>query len=168
MSNKERMLDRAATMIGSYGLTGIHPDQLDAESVAMARCKLIAQSMELFIKFCYKRDGNGFFCHLTGNTFIPRGVFVPWGSAGKPRDKVTKTRAQLSKDERHVVRIYLDFLKRKRLFPVFVYSAAARRWTVDTVRYETEEAALAWLASQQLDARNFVAIKAKLAATGAA
>lgn len=163
----DKFIVRAAEMIGAYGVAGTMPDQVDAETIAMARCELIRQSMELFIKFCYKRDGNGLFCHLSGNTFIPRGVFVPWGSAGKPRRNEAKTRAQLSKDERKIVRIYLDFLKRKRLFPVFVYSAAARRWTVDTMRYATEEAALAWLKSQALDPRNFIAIKAKLAATNA-
>ena len=158
----EKMLDRAATMIGSYGLTGTHPDQLEAETVATARCKLIAQSMELFIRFCYVRDAQGRFCHLAGNTIIPHGVFVPWGSAGKPRDKEVKARPELTRIERDIVRMYLAFLKRKRLFPLFVYLSGERRWMVDTVRYETEQAALAWLESQKLDARNFISIRCTL------
>ena len=93
---------------------------------------------------------------------------MPWGSAGKPRNDEEKKRPQLSRDERKIVRVYLDFLKRKRLFPVFTYHAASRRWTVDTMRYATDEAALAWLKSQGLDARNFIAIKAKLTTTATA
>lgn len=159
----EKFMDRAAGLIGAYGNYGVTPDQVDAETVAMARCALIKQSMELFIKFVYQRDGNGFLHNLSGNSVIPTGIHTPWASAGKPR-KAKERRPQLSKDERAVVRAWLAWLKQNRRFPLFIYNRPSRRWIVDTMRYETEAAALAWLTQNTLDAKNYIAIKGHLGA----
>src|SRR5690242_12096862 len=99
----EQFIVRAAEFVGAYGATGTAPANVDQETIAMARCELIKQSLGLFIRFCYQKDAGGFYCNLSGNTFIPRGVYAPFGSAGKPRT-ATGQRAQLTRDERAVVR----------------------------------------------------------------
>lgn len=157
----EKLVNRAAEMIGAYGATGSAPSNVDAETIAMARCELIKQSLGLFIRFCYQRDASGFYCNLSGNTFIPRGVYAPFSHAGKQRSAIG-TRAQLTKDEREVVRAWLMWLKQNRRFPVFFYAADRRRWCVDTMRYSDEAAALAWLEREALTPKNFLAIKAQL------
>jgi len=157
----EQFVNRAADMVGAYGVAGTAPANVEAETIAMARCELIKQSLGLFIRFCYQKDAAGFYCNLSGNTFIPRGVYAPFGHAGKQRTAVG-LRAQLTRDERAVVRAWLMWLKANRRFPVFFYNAAARRWCVDTMRYSDEAAALAWLERDALTAKNFLAIKAQM------
>jgi hypothetical protein len=156
---------RAAQLTGCYGATGQHPDQVDAITIATARCEVIRQSLELFIQFVYQVDSNGFFVNLSGNTSIPVGVWTPWSSAGKPRSRLDDQgrriamRAQLSEQERKIVRTWLNGLKRDRRFPAFFYHAPARRWYVDTTRYHDLADACAWLDRNRLDATTFVAIK---------
>ena len=156
-----RTVNRAANMAGSYGNVRTAPDRVDAENIARVRCELIRQSSELFIKFCYQRDASGHLRNLSGNTSIPTGVWCPWSSAGKPRT-AKDNRPQLTKEERMIVRAWLMGLKQARRFPVFLYDGASRRWYVDTMRYESEAQALAWLQSNLLDAKSFVAIKHRL------
>jgi len=157
----EQFVVRAAELVGAYGVAGTAPENVDAMTIAAARCELIKQSLGLFIRFCYQRDASGFYCNLSGNTFIPRGVYAPFGSAGKQRT-ATGTRAQLTKDERAVVRAWLMWLKTNRRFPVFFYASDRRRWCVDTMRYSDEAAALAWLDREALTAKNFLAIHHQL------
>lgn len=154
----EQFVVRAAEFVGAYGVAGTAPANVDGETIAMARCELIKQSLDLFIRFCYQRDASGFYCNLSGNTFIPRGVYAPFGSAGKQRT-ATGTRAQLTRDERAVVRGWLQILKANRRFPVFFYVSDRRRWCVDTIRYSDEASALAWLEREALTAKNYLAIK---------
>ena len=71
-------------------------------------------------------------------------------------------RAQLTKDERLIVRTWLISLKRERRFPVFFYHVPARRWHVDTTRYHDLSDAMGWLDRNPLDANRFVAIKNSL------
>lgn len=66
----EQFVVRAAEFVGAYGVTGTAPANVDAETIAMARCELIKQSLGLFIRFCYQRDAAGFYCNLSGNTFM--------------------------------------------------------------------------------------------------
>ena len=157
----DQFVNRAADMVGAYGVAGTAPANVEAETIALARCELIKQSLGLFIRFCYQKDAGGFYSNLSGNTFIPRGVYAPFSHAGKQRTAVG-LRAQLTRDERAVVRAWLMWLKANRRFPVFFYSAAARRWCVDTMRYSDEAAALAWLEREALTAKNFLAIKAQM------
>jgi len=154
----EQFVNRAAEMIGAYGVAGTAPANVEAETIAMARCELIKQSLGLFIRFCYQRDASDFYCNLSGNTFIPRGVYAPFSHAGKQRTAVGM-RAQLTRDERAVVRAWLMWLKANRRFPVFFYASDRRRWCVDTMRYSDEAAALAWLDREALTAKNYLAIK---------
>ncbi len=158
----EKLAARAMELTGAYGVTGHHPDQVDAVAIATARCALIRQSLELFTMFCYQQNAHGVFVNLSGNTGIPTGVWTPWGSAGKPRGSREKQRAQLTKDERLIVRTWLVGLKKDRRFPVFFYHAPARRWHVDTTRYHDLSDAMGWLDRNQLDANRFVQIKNSL------
>ncbi len=157
----EKIVTRAAELVGAFGVAGTMPDQVDVETQAMGSCQLIKQSMELFIKFCFAKDSNGFYRNLTSNTVIPTGVWVPWASAGKPRNSKNK-RCQLTRTERSVVSAYLLFLKQNRRFPLFVYDAQSRRWTVDTLRYENEKEALNWLRVHAINAKTFVALKKRM------
>lgn len=153
-----QFLARSVEMVGSYGNFNTAPENLDMETLVLPRCQLIGQSLELFIRFCYAQDANGIFQNLSGNTFIPRGVYVPFAHAGKPR-KASGSRAQLTRDERTIVRKWLALLKANRRYPLFVYVAASRRWAVDTVRYDSEGEALEWLKRNLLDVKTFVALR---------
>ena len=156
--NANQFLARSAELVGAYGNFNAAPAQVDAETMALPRCQLIGQSLELFIRFCYATDANGIFHNLSGNMFIPRGVYVPFAHAGKPR-QAKGSRSQLTRDEREVVRKWLGWLKQNRRFPLFNYVASSRRWAVDTVRYDSEGEALEWLKRNQLDVKTFVALR---------
>ncbi len=159
MSVEAKFLTRAAELTGAYGTFGTNPFNVDNETAALPRCELIKQSLTLFIRFVYAKDSNGFFRNLSGNTAIPRGVWVPFAHAGKPR-AATGTRSQLTRDEREIVRRWLAMLKANRRYPLFIYNGASRRWCVDTVRYSDENDGLQWLARNALDAKAFVALRA--------
>ena len=157
----EKLLARSHEMIGSYGTIGVHPDQADAFTIATGRCKLINQSLELFTLFCYQTNDLGFYVNLSGNTAIPTGIYTPFGAAGKPRG-AKEAKAQLTKDERLIVRFWLQELKKARRFPLFFYHQPARRWHVDTVRYDTQADAIQWLKANQLDAKTFLQLRQKM------
>ncbi len=152
--NAVRILNRAADMAGSYGNVKTTPERVDAINDARGRCELIRQSLDLFIRYCYQP-------YNLRTEMIPRGVWTPWGSAGKPRGK-KDTRPELTKDERTVVRVWLQQLKQHRRFPLFVYSAESRRWHVDKLRYDNEAAALAWLEKNIIDAKTYVSVRHKV------
>lgn len=153
----KQFVERASDLAGSYGNYQTAPANVEAETAALPRCELIYQVMDLFIRYCYQQDGNGIYSHLSGNCQIPQGVYVPWSSAGKSRR--APGRAQLSYTERQAVRVWLRALRKQRgQRPVFYYSAPARRWFVDTQRYRTAAAALAWLNEHRLQPAAYVMI----------
>ena len=47
MTLETKFLNRAANLVGAYGNYATTPDQVDAETIALARCQLIAQSMDI-------------------------------------------------------------------------------------------------------------------------
>jgi hypothetical protein len=150
------IINRAADLAGTYGNVKTTPERVDAINDARGRCELIRQSLELFIRYCYQP-------YNLRTNMIPAGVWTPFGSAGKPRKSKDKdTRPELTKDERTVVRVWLQQLKQHRRFPLFVYSAESRRWHVDKLRYDNEAAALAWLENNTIDAKTYVTIRHQL------
>lgn len=149
--------ERASEMVGAYGSFQTAPANVDAETEAAARCELIGQVMELFIRYCYRQDDNGILVHLSGNCMIPQGIFTPWGAAGKGQG--APGRAQLTFTERKVVRVWLRAARKSRgVMPVFYYNDRSRRWMVDTVRYPSEAEALAWLKMAKLQPAGYVMI----------
>lgn len=157
----KQFVERASDLAGSYGNYATAPANVDAETQAAPRCELIHQVLELFIHFCYQKDDNGIFSNLSGNSQIPQGIYVPWGSAGKPRRRGPsgRGRARLSYTERQAVRVWLRALRKNRgPQPVFHYSSPARRWFVDTQRYKTTDEALAWLQAHRLQPAAYVMI----------
>lgn len=153
----KQFVERASEVTGAYGNFQTAPANVDAETEAAARCELIGQVMEMFVRYCYRRDDNGIFIHLSGNCMVPQGIFTPWGSAGKGQG--APGRAQLTFTERMVVRVWLRAARKGRgAMPVFYYNDKSRRWMVDTVRYPSEAEALGWLASARLQPAGYVMI----------
>lgn len=153
----KQFVNRASEVVGAYGNFQTAPANVDAETEALARCELIGQVMDLFIRYCYKQDDNGIFVHLSGNCMIPGGIYTPWGSAGKGQG--APGRAQLTYTERMVVRVWLRAARKSRtIMPVFYYNVPSRRWMVDTVRYKTMDEALAWLQSHRIQPATYVMI----------
>jgi len=132
----DKFVVRAAELTGAYGNFKTAPERVDLETIALARCTLVNQELELFIKFCYKLADNGRFSHLRSNSQIPKGIWAPWGSSGK---------SGLTRTERDTLRRYLFSLGHgsRPPRPLFFYSQ--RHWHVNTVVYPTVEEAMRWL-----------------------
>jgi hypothetical protein len=157
-----RLVARAADLVGAYGNFNTSPSQVDAETLAMGSCAQIKQVLELFIKFVYRKSTDGLYINITGNGSIPAGVYVPWAHKGKPKD-AKGSRAQLTETERNVVREWLKLLAANRRYPLFVYRSDSRRWYVDIMRYDSEEDGLTWLGKNMLEPKAYVSIKMRVA-----
>ena len=77
----DKFIDRAANIVGSYGNFRTTPDQVDAETVALARCALANQELDLFTRFCYQQTDNGRFINWRAIAkfllaYGPRGAVV--------------------------------------------------------------------------------------------
>jgi hypothetical protein len=132
----ENLLVRASQLTGAYGNTGHPPERVDVAAIAAGHCALINIELELFIRFCYVKQGERFI-HLSGNSQIPQGVFTPWGSKGA-----------LTRTESDTIRTYL--LRIRDPHKLFFY--VGRRWYVDTFTYPDLASALAWLTKYKITA----------------
>jgi hypothetical protein len=149
----DKFLDRAALDVGAYGTHRTAHDLVEAEAIAGARCQLVNGELEAFTRFCYQKQGS-WFVNLSGNTQIPTGTWVPWGSSGKGR---------LSRLERDTVRSWLNAQARQRgPKPLYFYNRSSRRWHVDTGRYQTLDEALGWVQSNRLDGGLWLSIQGRL------
>ena len=63
---------RAAELVGAYGVARTTPDNVDAETIAMARCEMVNQELVLFVQFCYRKGDNGRLVHLRSNSQNPQ------------------------------------------------------------------------------------------------
>ena len=54
----EQFVVRAAELVGAYGNYGTRPDLVDAETIALARCTMINQELDLFVRFIYRGKSN--------------------------------------------------------------------------------------------------------------
>jgi hypothetical protein len=143
----DKFVVRAAELTGAYGNYRTAPELVDAETIAMARCTLANQELELFTRFCYQQDVNGRFINLAGNTQIPVGVWCPWGSSGK--SKLTRT-------ERDVMRKWMLSFSGERPRPLFFYASAMRRWHVNTSSWDTLTLAMAWVNRHELIPKDYL------------
>lgn len=153
-----RFVERASEVTGAYGNFQTAPENVDAETIAAARCELIRQVVEMFTRWAYKRNESGVLINLVGNSTVPPGAYVPWATQGKRRGE--SGRPTLSRGERAVCRAWLALLRRDRngRKSPYWYDATTRRWCVDTVRYPTEASVLAWLSANLLTPKDYVAL----------
>jgi len=143
----DKFIDRAANIVGSYGNFRTTPDQVDAETVALARCALANQELDLFTRFCYQQTDNGRFINLAGNSQIPVGVWSPWGSSGK---------SALTRSERDTMRKWLLSFASERPRPLFFYMPAMRRWHVNTPTWDTLTIALTWVKRHEMTPKDYL------------
>jgi hypothetical protein len=141
-TNAVRIVNRAADMAGAYGHTRVAPERVDALALAKLTVEHVRQEVALFIRYVYQKDGAGRWLYIGADGMIPAGVWCPWGGSGK---------ASLTRSQRDIMRRWLLCQQRDRNFPAFFYRPKARRWHVDILRYDSEAAALSWLARCPLD-----------------
>lgn len=142
MNGMEKIVNRSADFVGSYGYTRMHPDRVDVFAKAKVEIAVAKQQMELFAYWCYQQHNNHWL-HITASGQIPTGTWVPWGSSGKSR--TTEGVPELTKPIRAVLRSWLIQQSRNRRFPPWFYDPDERRWYVDLRRYDSLEEALIWL-----------------------
>jgi hypothetical protein len=141
----DKIVARAAELTGAYGNFRTAPERVDAETIALARCTMINQELDLFVRFCYRQSEQGRYVNLRSNSQLPKGVWAPWGSSGK---------SGLTRTERDVLRRYLFSLNTPRPpRPLFFYGQ--RHWHVNTVIYPTVGDALQWLERFKLTPANW-------------
>lgn len=132
----ENILNRARELTGAYGNFGTRPELVDAETIALARCTMVNQELDLFVRFIYRKSEAGRFINLRSNCQIPKGIWAPWGSSGK---------SNLTRTERDTLRRYLFSLGHSNRPPRPLFFYNQRHWHVNTVIYQTVDDALAWL-----------------------
>jgi len=148
-TNAVRIVNRAANVAGAYGTARVAPERVDALALAKLTVEHVRQEVGLFVRYVYQKDSAGRWLYIGVDGQIPAGVWCPWGGSGK---------ASLTRCQRDTMRRWLVSQQRDRRFPLFFYKPKARRWYVDLLRYESEGAALAWLAKCPLDGAAWLAV----------
>jgi hypothetical protein len=153
-----QFVERASEIVGAYGNFQTAPENVEAETIAAARCELIRQVFTGFAAWAYQRGAGGHLHNLGGNCMVPAGAYIPWSHAGKRRSETGKP--ALTRGERAIMRAWLIGLRKERngRKPPFFYDADARRWFVDTVRYPDEGSARAWWEVNALTPAQYLSI----------
>lgn len=132
----QAIVDRAASITGTYGRARVMPERFDAAARALLIVQHVHNELVTFAAFVYQKDGRGRWLHILSDGQMARGVWTPWGSSGK---------ATLTRPVRDTVRRWLHIKAKSRLRPPFRYDAQTNRWYVDLQRYPTLEAAMDWI-----------------------
>lgn len=144
----EKLVNRAAEVTGVYGKMRVLPAQVDDLALATLSAAAADNQLDLFARWCYKRH-DGLFVNIMPDGQIPSGCWTPWSDSGKSR---------MSKPDRQNLRAWIVALAVRRHFPPWLYHADRRRWYVDLKRYETEGAALSWLAKHQINPKDWLTL----------
>lgn len=136
MATMERIVNRAAEVVGVYGHLRTMPERVDDLALAALAAHAAMQQLELFARWCYETDAHGRLFHLLPSGQLPNGCWAPWGSSGK---------SGMTRGDRDTLRRWLRILHEKNHKPVWFYYTARRRWYVDLNAYPDLTAAIDWL-----------------------
>lgn len=136
-----KVVDRASTIVGSYGHARTTPERVSAMTRAALQAEHIMQELIGFTKFLYQTAPNGKLLHVYPTGQIAPKVYTPWRGT-----------TSLTRKQKDIVRAWLWLKADAHLKPPYIYSPDTKKWYVDLKLYADEAAALQWLERHRISA----------------